>query len=149
QRIFVIEDAAYRELRYDGPQLKSVFSCDSARDTVILAQTFSKSFSPGLRVGFGVLPRSLIGPVCDRKGNEDFGSANFNQHVAASVFERGLYGEHVEMLRRTYRKKRDAMLAAAEKYFRPLPGVSWVQPHGGLYVWMTLPDLVSAGFESD
>ena len=149
QRIFVIEDAAYRELRYDGPELPSLWSCDASRDTVILAQTFSKSFAPGLRVGFGVLPRSLIAPICDRKGNEDFGSANFNQHLLASVFEHGLYGEHVEMLRGTYRGKRDAMLAAADRYFRDLPAVSWVRPHGGLYVWMTLPDSIPTGFESD
>src|SRR5262249_55536523 len=123
QRIFVLEDAAYRELRYDGPEFPSVWSCDAARDTVILAQTFSKSFAPGLRVGFGVVPRSLVGPICDRKGNEDFGSANFNQHLLASVFEQGLYAEHVEMLQRTYRGKRDAMLAAADRHFRSLPGV--------------------------
>src|SRR5262249_38513920 len=83
QRIFVLEDAAYRELRYDGPELPSVWSFDVDRQTVILAQTFSKSFSPGLRVGFGVVPRVLVPPLCDRKGNEDFGSANFNQHLLA------------------------------------------------------------------
>jgi 2-aminoadipate transaminase len=149
QRIFVLEDAAYRELRYDGPEFPSVWSCDAARDTVILAHTFSKSFAPGLRVGFGVIPRSLVGPICDRKGNEDFGSANFNQHLLASVFEQGLYAEHVEMLRRAYRGKRDAMLAAADRHFRRLPGVSWVRPHGGLYVWMTLPDSIPTGFDSD
>lgn len=148
QQIFVLEDAAYRELRYDGPQLPSVWSFDSARDTVILAQTFSKSFAPGLRVGFGVVPESLMGPLCDRKGNEDFGSANLNQHLLATVFEQGRYAEHVEMLRTTYRSKRDAMLAAAERYFAKLPGVSWVRPHGGLYVWMTLPQSIPTGFES-
>ncbi|MGH7200013.1 MAG: PLP-dependent aminotransferase family protein, partial [Planctomycetaceae bacterium] len=89
QRIYVLEDAAYRELRYDGPELPSVWSFDPERETVILAQTFSKSFSPGLRVGFGVLPRELVRPVCDRKGNEDFGSAHFNQQLLEAVFELG------------------------------------------------------------
>lgn len=148
QRIFVLEDAAYRELRYDGPELPSVWSCDSSRDRVILAQTFSKSFSPGLRVGFGVVPRELVGPICDRKGNEDFGSANFNQHLLATVFERGLYIDHVRILCDVYRAKRDAMLAAAQRYFGRLPGVEWVHPGGGLYVWMTVPANVETGFES-
>lgn len=148
QRIFVLEDAAYRELRYDGPALPSVWSCDSSRETVILAQTFSKSFSPGLRVGFGVVPRSLVAPLCDRKGNEDFGSANFNQHLLASVFEQGLYAPHAQAVRDTYHAKRDAMLAAADRYFSKLPGVDWVHPHGGLYVWMTLPGTIATGFES-
>ncbi len=148
QRIFVLEDAAYRELRYDGPALPSVWSFDDDRRTVILAQTFSKSFSPGLRVGYGVLPRELVAPLCDRKGNEDFGSANFNQHLLATIFERELYGSHVELLRTTYREKRDAMLAAADRYFGKFAGVEWVHPHGGLYVWMTLPGSIATSFES-
>ncbi len=148
QPIFVLEDAAYRELRYDGPKPPSVWSFDEDRSTVILAQTFSKSFSPGLRVGFGVVPRELVAPICDRKGNEDFGSANFNQHLLATIFERDLYGGHVQLLRETYRSKRDAMLAAADRHFRNLQGVTWVHPHGGLYVWMSLPAGIATGFES-
>ena len=149
QRIFVLEDAAYRELRYSGPDLPSLWSFDADRDTVILAQTFSKSFSPGLRVGFGVVPKELVAPLCDRKGNEDFGSANFNQHLLATVFEQGLYADHVESLRNTYRSKRDAMLAAANKYFGDLSGVTSVHPDGGLYVWMTVPMRIDTGFSSD
>lgn len=146
QRIFILEDAAYRELRFDGPDLPSVWSHDRSRCAVILAQTFSKSFSPGLRVGYGIVPRELVGPLCDRKGNEDFGSANFNQHLLATVFERGLYGRHVDGLRQTYRAKRDALLAAADRYFSDIPGVTWVHPQGGLYVWMTLPESIDTSF---
>ncbi|MFM8723598.1 MAG: aminotransferase class I/II-fold pyridoxal phosphate-dependent enzyme, partial [Planctomycetaceae bacterium] len=82
-RIFLLEDAAYRELRYDGVSPASIWSHDRDRDTVILAQTFSKSFSPGIRVGLGVVPQSLVKPLSDLKGNEDFGSAHLNQHVVA------------------------------------------------------------------
>lgn len=148
-RLLVLEDAAYRELHYDGPQLPSVWSFDEDRGSVILTQTFSKSFSPGLRVGFGVVPPELVEPICDRKGNEDFGSANFNQHVVATALEEGLYVPHVEQLKQSYRDKRDAMLAAADKHFRDLPGVDWVRPHGGLYVWMTLPESVDTGFDGE
>ncbi len=148
-RIFVLEDAAYRELHYGGPKLPSVWSFDTDRDTVILAQTFSKSFSPGLRVGFGVVPDELFGPICDCKGNIDFGSANFNQHLLATVFEQHSYQPHVEQLCESYRAKRDCMLAAADRYFRDLPGVSWVHPAGGLYVWMTLPDHADTSFAGD
>lgn len=147
QRMFILEDAAYRELRYDGPLLPSVWSFDMHRDSVILAQTFSKSFSPGLRVGYGILPRELVRPVCDRKGNEDFGSANFNQQLIATVLDEGLYGEHVEKLCASYRSKRDRMLEAAERFFADIPGVRWIQAHGGLYIWMTLPEGVDTGFE--
>jgi 2-aminoadipate transaminase len=148
QRILVLEDAAYRELRYDGPERPSIWSFDRYRDTVILAQTFSKSYSPGIRVGYGVLPRDLVGSICDRKGNEDFGSASFSQHLLAAVFERGEYAPHVEQLRNTYRAKRDAMLAAAERYFGDIPGAHWVRPQGGLYVWMTLAPGFDTSFAS-
>lgn len=148
QRIYILEDSAYRELRYDGPEFPSLWSMDSDREHVILAQTFSKSFSPGLRVGYGVLPKSLVGPVCDRKGNEDFGSAHLNQQLLAEVMSRQLYSDHLDRVRAAYTIKRDAMLAAAEDYFSDLPGVSWVRPHGGLYVWMTLPESIPTGFDS-
>lgn len=149
QRILILEDAAYRELRYDGPEFPSVWSFDSARDSVIYTQTFSKTFSPGIRVGFGIVPRDLVAPLCDRKGNEDFGSSNFCQHVLAQVIQQGLYARHLEQVRAGYQTKRDAMLAAAERDFRQLPGVSWHHPHGGLYVWMSLPESIETGFQSE
>jgi 2-aminoadipate transaminase len=147
-KILVLEDAAYRELCYDGPDRPSVWSFDPTHETVILAQTFSKSFSPGLRCGYGLLPKPLVRPISDRKGNEDFGSSNFVQHLLATVLESGIYESHVEQVRASYRVKRDRMLAAADKYFADLPGVSWVRPHGGLYVWMTLPEQIATGLDS-
>jgi 2-aminoadipate transaminase len=148
-RILILEDAAYRELQYDGPLLPSVWSYDTHHDTVIYTQTFSKSYSPGIRIGYSIVPRELVRPLCDRKGNEDFGSANFNQHLLATVMESGLYAPHVEQVRAAYRQKRDAMLAAADCYFADLPDVHWVHPHGGLYVWMSLPERIETGFASE
>jgi len=146
-RILILEDAAYRELRYSGSPLPSIWSFDTEHRHVLLAQTFSKSFSPGLRVGYGVVPDELIEPLTDRKGNEDFGSAHFNQQVIARAMETGLYREHVEQVRSAYRVKRDAMLAAAERYFSDIPGVSWVHPDGGLYIWMKLPESIPTSFD--
>lgn len=149
QRLLILEDAAYRELRYDGPEFPSVWSFDEQHDRVLYTQTFSKTFSPGIRVGFGIVPQELVVPLCDRKGNEDFGSSNFAQHLVATVIQQGLYASHLQQVRAGYQLKRDTMLAAADKYFRDLPGVSWHSPHGGLYVWMTLPENIRTGFESD
>jgi 2-aminoadipate transaminase len=70
------------------------------------------------------------------------------QHLIATVLESGLYEPHVEQVRASYRVKRDRMLAAAEKCFSDLPGVSWVRPEGGLYVWMTLPEQIQTGLDS-
>ena len=67
----------------------STLTVDDEGDTVIVTGTFSKSFSPGIRVGWGILPRHLIGPVCSQKGNIDFGSPNFSQHLMANVLRPG------------------------------------------------------------
>lgn len=148
QRIHILEDAAYRELRYDGEALPSVRSFDDSGETVIYAGTFSKSFSPGLRIGFGIAPKELIEPICARKGNEDFGSAHFNQQLLATVLEAGWYAEHARTVRAGYRVKRDALLAGLDRHFAGMEGVSWVHPEGGLYVWMSLPERIATGFDS-
>lgn len=148
QRILILEDAAYRELRYDGPEYPSIWALDKSRSRVIYTQTFSKTFSPGVRVGFGIATEEVVRALCDRKGNEDFGSSNFAQHLIATVIQSGMYDSHLHQVQNGYRIKRDAMLAAADQYFGDIPGVSWHHPHGGLYVWMTLPEQIPTGFDS-
>jgi 2-aminoadipate transaminase len=145
QRIYLIEDAAYRELRYAADDVPSLRSFDPEGDTVLYAGTFSKSFSPGVRVGWGVLPKGLVGPVLAEKGNIDFGSPHLNQVLMATVIEMGLFDRHVERLRAGYRSKIEAILRAAEEFLRPIPGVAWVAPRGGLYLWLTLPEEIDTG----
>jgi 2-aminoadipate transaminase len=140
--IYLIEDAAYRELRYYGEDIPSLRSFDADGDTVIHAGSFSKSFSPGIRVGWGILPQALLRPVLAQKGNLDFGSPHFNQVLMATVMERGLFDAHLEQLRTAYRRKIDAILAALDQSLGALNGVQWVRPTGGLYVWLRLPDSV-------
>lgn len=144
-RIFVLEDSAYRGLTYDGFEPPSVWSHDSAGDTVILARTFSKTFSPGLKTGYGVLPQTLVEPVLRLKGNHDFGTSNFNQVVIERLIADGSYDEQVKTLVRTYRSKRDVMLGALEEHLAGFEGVHWTRPSGGLYVWLTLPEGLDSG----
>jgi 2-aminoadipate transaminase len=94
-----------------------------------------------------LLPKHLVGPVNDQKGNVDFGSPNFNQHLMANVLSRGLFDPHVQRIRDGYRKKLTAMLEAANTYLAPLADVRWDEPQGGLYVWLTLPDQVDTGMD--
>ncbi len=109
-----------------------------------MTHTFSKSYSPGIRVGYGVLPTALTQPVLDQKGNIDFGSPNFSQHLMSKVLELGLFDHHVQRLCKGYRMKLDAMLEAADEWLSPLPGVAWHRPDGGLYVWLQLPEDVDS-----
>jgi 2-aminoadipate transaminase len=146
QRIFILEDSAYRGLTYEGAEPPSVWSHDDEGDTVILARTFSKTFSPGLKTGYAVLPEALVDPIGNLKGSHDFGSSNFTQILLERVLEDGSYDRQVALLGAMYRRKRDALLRALEEEFGPVgEGVSWTYPKGGLYVWLTLPEGVDTG----
>jgi 2-aminoadipate transaminase len=144
-RILILEDAAYRELRYDGPDLHSVKRYDPANEFVVYTSTFSKPCAPGLKTGYALMPRDLVAPVCHLKGNHDFGSNNLSQHLLDRLLATGAYHRHVEALRAVYRSKRDAMLRALEAEFTDWPEVRWTRPAGGLYVWLTFPPHLDAG----
>jgi len=75
-----------------------------------------------------------------QKGNHDFGSANISQHIALETLRDGSYDKHVELLKQSYRVKRDAVLAALDKHMPKRDDITWTRTKGGLYVWITLPD---------
>jgi 2-aminoadipate transaminase len=144
-RIMVLEDAAYRELRFAGPDVPSLKSMDTDNVHVIHTSTFSKPCSPGIRVGFGVVPADLMAPLLRIKGSHDFGSANLPQHLADRLLESGAYDQQVQVLQGIYRAKCKATTNALDAEFREWPDVSWTKPSGGLYVWMTFPPHVETG----
>lgn len=139
-RILILEDAAYRELRYDGPALRSIKSYDAENRYTVSSHTFSKPFAPGLKLGYTTGPDDLLHAMLQQKGNHDFGSSNVTQHMALEAFRDGSYDAHVELLRKSYKVKRDAILASLLRFMPKDPGIRWTHPGGGLYVWMTLPD---------
>ncbi len=143
-RILLLEDAAYRELTYDGVAPPTIKSLDKDNSTVALAMTFSKPFSPGLKTGYGLLPDDLIEPVLLQKGSQDFGSPNFCQSILHEAMISGAYAQHVKRLCERYAQKRDAMLAALDQHFSDR-GATWTRPQGGLYVWLTLPEAIDTG----
>ena len=147
-RILVLEDAAYHGLSYGVQEPPSLWSLDTDCETVILARTFSKTFSPGVKIGYGVLPRGLVDPILKLKGNHDFGSANFNQQLLERALASGDYDRHVAKLRELYGTKREVFTQALKRHFAPIgPGVTWTEPKGGLFVWMTVPEALDTGFD--
>jgi 2-aminoadipate transaminase len=147
-RIMILEDAAYRELRYDGDALPSIKSFDSENAYTAIANTFSKPFAPGIKTGYTVMPHELMHEVLQQKGNHDFGSANLCQHIVLDAMRRGAYATQGDVLRAAYRAKRDAVLAALHRYMPKHPGISWTRPAGGFYVWLTLPESIDTSRES-
>ena len=145
----MLEDAAYRGLSFGASEPPSLWSLDREGETVILARTFSKTFSPGLKIGYGVLPEGLIDPILCLKGNHDFGSANFNQRLLEQVLADG-------ELRPARRAAGGAVpggsvtvfLSALERVCRTGRDseVHWTRPEGGLFVWMTRTRRPGHGF---
>jgi 2-aminoadipate transaminase len=145
-RIYVLEDAAYRGLTFAEAEPPSVWRHDHEGDTVILARTFSKTFSPGFKTGYGILPESLLGPVLRLKGNHDFGSGHFAQQLLERLLAEGTYERHVAGLVARYRRKRDVLLEALAEHLAPFGDhVSWTRPRGGLFVWLTVPEGLDTG----
>jgi 2-aminoadipate transaminase len=145
QRILILEDAAYRELRFEGDDLASIKSLDRRNEFVVYAGTFSKPCAPGLKTGYALMPAELLEPLMRLKGNHDFGSNNLSQYIVNALLDNGDYHRHVDDLTRLYRNKRDAMLRAIEREFADLPATRWTRPLGGLFVWLSLPDEIATG----
>jgi 2-aminoadipate transaminase len=145
-RILIIDDAAYREMRFDGPTWPGLKRFDPENRFVATCMTFSKSLSAGLKTGYAFLPDDLVDPFLQQKGNHDFGSCNFAQHVIHRAMRDGVYQRHVEKVREAYRGKRDATLEALQEYLGDLAGqVAWARPNGGMYVWLSLPECINTG----
>ena len=144
--IFILEDAAYRGLNYEGSEPQSVWRHDPEGDTVILARTFSKTFSPGIKLGFGVLPARILDSVLNLKGNHDFGTTNLAQQIMAKALASGAYERHLTTLLTMYRRKRDVMLEALDEHFAPFEGlITWTRPQGGMFVWLEAPAHLDLG----
>ncbi len=139
--LLLISDNAYQHLRYDGAALPPLLSLSkSAADFVVDLGTFSKVFSPGIRVGWGVFPQQLIEPLLDIKSNIDFGSPHFSQAVVHEALVSGAMEKHLPTILDGYRAKRDAMGEALQEHLGDTPGVRWNKPEGGMYFWLLLPE---------
>jgi 2-aminoadipate transaminase len=144
--IYLLEDAAYRELRFAGKEEKSALAVSGFEERVIYAGTYSKPFATGIRLGFGVLPKSVFQVVARIKGNHDFGTSNLLQQLMARALTSGRYDRHLIALHKRYAHKARVMREALEKHF-PLE-VKWDLPDGGLYFWARLPRGMKSGTNS-
>jgi 2-aminoadipate transaminase len=143
--LYVLSDNAYQHLRYEGQPIAPMLALtDDAKDSVIELGTFSKSFSPGIRVGWGVVPSSMVDHVLDLKSSIDFGSPHFNQVLMNEVITSGSWDRHLPTVLAGYQLKLKATLDALDRFASDLSGVSWRHPQGGLYVWLTLPEEMDA-----
>ncbi len=139
----VLEDSAYAALRFEGTPIPSLQSLDIRRtgsidaSRVVYCGTFSKTVTPGLRLGWLCASREIIRRLVLVKQATDLNSPLLNQMVMRRLVEK-VYDRQVEKAIARYRGRRDAMLRALETYMPT--GVKWTQPEGGLFICVTLPD---------
>jgi DNA-binding transcriptional MocR family regulator len=140
--ICVIEDSAYTALRFEGEPIPAVQALEIARcgsvnrARTLYCGTFSKTLSPGLRVGWIVAAKPVIRRLVLIKQACDLNCATINQMVMHRLAQATFEGQ-VTRARGHYCRRRDAMLAALQAYMPK--GTTWTRPQGGLFVWVRLP----------
>ncbi|GAA6755561.1 2-aminoadipate transaminase [Thermus thalpophilus] len=141
--LVVVEDDAYRELYFGESRLPSLFELarEAGYPGVIYLGSFSKILAPGLRVAFAAGDLEAIRKLTQAKQGSDLHTPVLNQMLVHALVQEG-FSERLALIRRTYREKALAMLAALD---REMPeGVRYTRPQGGMFVWMTLPEGLSA-----
>lgn len=134
--LIVLEDDIYGQLSYDGPAPLPL----KARDTsglVIYLNSFSKVFMPGLRLGLLAAAPPLLESLVGVKRLADLHSPQITQRALAEYLARGNFAAHLRTIRSLYRTRRDAMVAALERYLPP--DTTFTVPSGGFCCWVGLP----------
>ena len=144
--LYLLEDGAYRELRFRGADVPSALAVAGRNSRVIYAGTYSKPFATGTRVGFGILPEPLFTAAVRIKGNHDFGTSNLLQQLLANALKSGLYEKHLVQLQKRYEQKAEVLGKALQAHFPP--AVQWMWPNGGLYYWARVPEKLATGQNS-
>ncbi len=138
--IAVIEDDPYGALRFDGEPAPALAALDAS--VVVRLGTFSKTLAPGLRVAWASGPKDIIRAMTVARQSIDLHSSTLAQRAVARLLEQFDYEAHVQTIRASYRARRDAMLASLQVHMPA--GTRWTRPQGGMFVWVELPDGVSA-----
>jgi len=136
-RTLIVEDNPYRELRFEGESPPPVAALDED-GRVIYLSTFSKTLCPGMRIAWVAARDEFIQQFVTAKQGMDLCCPAFTQAIAAEFCASGAIYARVPMIAALYRRKRDVMLGALEREMPP--GVSWTPPHGGLFLWLRLPE---------
>jgi 2-aminoadipate transaminase len=137
----ILEDQPYRELRYSGERIATLW--ELARTdfndpkVVTIAKSFSKILGPGLRLGFAAGPPEMIGQMVKWAQKVNVSPDCATQRVTARFIEKGYMRSHIAKIIDLYRPRRDAMLNALENGMPD--GVTWVVPEGGMFLWVTFP----------
>jgi len=132
--ILILEDNPYGLLYFDGPPPQAMRSVDT--DGIIYLGTFSKTFAPGLRVGWAVAPHAIREKLILANESAVLSPSAFTQNVITSYFSGADWRGQIDTFRGIYRERKEALVSSLSEH---LPDLTWTNPTGGFYVWLTLP----------
>jgi 2-aminoadipate transaminase len=133
--LLILEDNPYGLLGFDADPYPALRSMDHER--VIYLGSFSKTFAPGLRVGWVLAPHAVRERLILASEAQILCPSNFNQMAVSTYLETQPWREQIKIYRELYRERRDAMLESLAQHMPA--GTSWTKPAGGFYTWLTLP----------
>ncbi|MGB8657083.1 MAG: PLP-dependent aminotransferase family protein [Candidatus Zixiibacteriota bacterium] len=136
----IIDDNPYGDLRYVGEDLPTLKSLGG--DLVIELGTCSKIVSPGLRIGWVAASTEVMTMFERMKQGADLHTNTFAQYVLFEYIQAGNLDRHIQKIKSAYSQRRDVMIEALKEYFPE--NVKWIEPKGGLFLWVELPEEVSA-----
>jgi 2-aminoadipate transaminase len=135
-RVLVVEDNPYGLLGFDGQIYPAMRAADP--DNVVYLGSFSKTFAPGLRVGWALAPHAVREKLLLAAESATLCPPAFTQYVVSRYLAQHDWKGQVKTYQEVYRERRDAILAALAQH---LPaGCTWTRPAGGFYVWLTVPE---------
>ena len=132
----IVEDSPYRELRYEGSHIPTMYSLDP--DRVVHLGSFSKIFAPGFRLGWAIAHPEILDKIYVCKQSLDLCPPIFDQYVAAEFLSSGKLDENLSKSVALYKSKRDLLLSLLKEYMPE--GVRWTHPEGGLFLFLTMPE---------
>lgn len=136
----LVEDDPYGELRFAGEHLPSMRTY--LRDNLITLGSFSKIIAPGLRLGWICATKDVMERIIVAKQASDLHSNYLSQRIVHQYLADYDIDEHIFKIREVYKDQRDLMISSIEKYFPE--EVEFTRPEGGMFLWATLPESISA-----
>lgn len=134
--VLILEDDPYSELRYSGEKLLPIKAFDQTGHTVY-ANSFSKIFSPGARLGYVYASPQILDKLIDAKTATNSHTSAIAQVLGAEFLRRGYFEEHLAKTLAIHKERRDVMIESIDRYFPK--GTKRVFPDGGLFTWVELP----------
>lgn len=135
----VVEDNPYGDLIFEGERMPSVKSFDT-KGLVIFLGTFSKTFCPGLRIGWISASPAILNKYIMVKQGADLQCNSMSQREISVFMDKYDLDKHIEKIKTVYRKRRDIMMDSMKKYFPE--EVQWTHPTGGLFTWVVVPEYI-------